>query len=55
MFDADVMYLTRWELSYSPRAVGMAAESKSVLYSYKNKKKKAQKLLTVHWCLCRGA
>lgn len=42
MFDADVLYLTRWELSYSPRDVGMAAETKScchpVLYSYKKKK-----------------
>lgn len=41
MFDADVLYLTRWELSYSPRDVGMAAETKScyhpVLHSYKKK------------------
>lgn len=32
MFDADVMYLTRLELSYSPRDVCMAAETKSCCY-----------------------
>lgn len=47
MFDADVLYLTRWELSYSPRDVGMAAETKSCCHPLLYSSKKKQRLTGV--------